>query len=348
MIRHFKTLVKRLVSPAVDSLGIYERRLRASAQVADRWTIVMYHRVIDDTAKDPFALGMCVHRSRFEEQLRFMRECFHIIPVREGVRRMLAGEPLPPGALSVTFDDGYVDNLTHAAPVLEALGIPWTLFVITGDLDRGTMLWWDRVIAAFGSTSLSGVDSATLGLPGRSTKLPLGLVRSADTVERVLTQLWTLGHEQRIQLVERIETVLGNGVHDRLVARRLDAAQVLELHRRGVEIGAHSVRHPNLGVCDDASALLEMQQSRRELEALLQAPVNGFAYPGGRLGPKTPELARACGFDYALATDVGVNTSASDRYRLMRIGMPDTPLADFRRAFSGAMRRGEGSRPLTF
>lgn len=347
-MRQVKALVKKLVSPAIDSLGVYERRLRSSAGMPDRWTIVMYHRVIADIAADPFSLGMCVQRSHFEEQLRCLRDCFHIIPVKEGVRRLREGEPLPAGALSVSFDDGYLDNLTHAAPVLEALGIPWTLFVVTGDLDRGTMLWWDRVIAAFGSTELAAIDSAAVGLPGPAGRLPLDLGRAPGTVEHVLGQLWSLDHETRLHIIERLEGVLAQRIRDKLVARRLSAAQVQDLHRRGVEIGAHSVLHPNLGLCDDATAMHEMQQSRLELESLLQSPVTGFAYPGGRLAQATPELARRCGFDYALATDVGVNASTSNRYRLMRIGMPDAPLADFRRALSAAMRRGDGAPNLTF
>ncbi|MGE0487559.1 MAG: polysaccharide deacetylase family protein [Gammaproteobacteria bacterium] len=340
--------MKKLVSPAIDSLGLYERRLRAAARVADRWTIVMYHRVVTDETADPFHLGMCVERRNFESQLRFMRDCFHIIPVAEGARRLQAGESLPAGALSITFDDGYLDNLTNAAPILESLGIPWTLFIVNGGLDHDEMLWWDRTIAAFAGTSRPAVDSDAIGLPGPAMRLPLDSIRAETSAEIMLAHLWTLPHGQRMALVQRIEQVLAPRLRPELVARRLSSAQIVELHRRGVEIGAHSIHHPNLGLCDDETATAEMLTSKQGLEALLQAPVRGFAYPGGRLSPATPGLARQCGFDYALATEVGVNDSRSDPFRLMRIGMPDAPLADFRRALSGAMRRGMPEPGLTF
>lgn len=347
-MRRLKSLVKKLVSPAIDSLGLYERRLRAAARVADRWTIVMYHRVVTDEASDPFHLGMCVGRRNFESQLRFMRDCFQIIPVAEGARRLQAGEPLPAGALSITFDDGYLDNLTNAAPILESLGIPWTLFIVNGGLDHDEMLWWDRTIAAFAGTSCPAVDSDAIGLPGPAVRLHLDPIRAETSAEITLAHLWTLPHDRRMAMVQRIEQVLAPQVRPELVARRLTSAQIVELHRRGVEIGAHSIHHPNLGLCDDETATTEMLTSKQGLEALLQAPVQGFAYPGGRLSPATPGLARQCGFHYALATEVGVNDSRSDPFRLMRIGMPDAPLADFRRALSGAMRRGMPEPGLTF
>lgn len=347
-MRQLKSLAKKLISPAIDSLGLYERRLRAAARVPDRWTIVMYHRVVTSAAADPFRLGMCVERSHFESQVRFMRDCFNVIPLAEGVRRLHAGEPLPPGALSITFDDGYLDNLSQAAPVLESLGLPWTLFIVSGGLDTGEMLWWDRTIAAFAGTSRACVDSAALGVPGPTARLPLDALRAEATVEAVLSHLWTLPHDQRMAIVRSIELQLEPRLRPEMLAERLSSAQIVELHRRGVEIGAHSIHHPNLGLCDDATATNEMLTSRNRLEELLQAPVKGFAYPGGRLGASTPALARRSGFDYALATTVGVNDSKTDPFCLMRIGMPDAPLADFRRAFSGAIRRGAPQTALTF
>lgn len=347
-MRQLKTLVKWLVPPAIDAFGVYDRRLRAAIGTPDRWTIVMYHRVVRDPAADPFRLGMCVDLRRFEAQLQYLRSRFTILPVAEAVRRMRQGESLPPGALSVTFDDGYLDNIENAAPVLESLGIPWTLFVVTGDLDGSTMLWWDRVIASFAGTSKREVVTTDLGLSGPAQQLPLGLGRRAATVEDVLGRLWDMEHAIRAACIASIERALAPKLTEPLIARRLNRAQIQRLHARGVEIGAHSVIHPNLGLCDEGATMLEMQQSRSELEAIIQAPVKGFAYPGGRLVDATTAISEKCGFDYAMATDTGVNTATEGRFRLKRIGMPDTAMADFRRAFSCAMMRGAGGRSLTF
>ena len=45
------------------------------------------------------------------------------------------GLPIPRKTFVVTFDDGYVNNLTQALPILTRLGVPATVFVATAYLD---------------------------------------------------------------------------------------------------------------------------------------------------------------------------------------------------------------------
>ncbi|UZG45807.1 polysaccharide deacetylase family protein [Caldimonas thermodepolymerans] len=345
LARYAKTFVKATVSPVVDALGVYDRRIAVAAGGAGHWTILMYHRVIADPAADPFRLGMCVRRDRFEAQIAWLRRHFNVIGLREAVDRLERGEPLPERALSVTFDDGYRDNLDVALPILEAHGVPFTLFVPTGGLDTDEQLWWDRVIAALAGTGRETLDTGALDLPGQPVRLSLSSWRRAITAEEVLQRLWTLPIDETLAAVERIERVLGPAVRPVVRAQRLSSAQIREMHRRGVEIGAHSVRHPNLQLVSCVHELQrEMTVSRQQLEALCQAPIDGFAYPGGRMNADTVAAARAVGFRYAVATISAVNRAPYDRFQLCRIGMPDAPLADFKRAFSTSMTRQEAGR----
>jgi peptidoglycan/xylan/chitin deacetylase (PgdA/CDA1 family) len=46
--------------------------------------------------------------------------------------RFLAGEPVPPKSIVVTFDDGYLDNWVHAHPVLQRHGLNAICFLVSG------------------------------------------------------------------------------------------------------------------------------------------------------------------------------------------------------------------------
>jgi peptidoglycan/xylan/chitin deacetylase (PgdA/CDA1 family) len=59
----------------------------------------------------------------------------------------LDGAPLPPKAVLITFDDGYLDNLANAAPVLRRYGYPAVIFVPIGYLDAAHPLPHDEHLA---------------------------------------------------------------------------------------------------------------------------------------------------------------------------------------------------------
>src|SRR5438034_5569247 len=118
------------------------RRIRRLFGDRDRCApaILMFHRVAD-VSPDPWALS--ITPSMFESQMRALAS--HRIPLSmtEFVNRLESGT-LPEKAVAVTFDDGYVDNLRVAKPVLEDVGIPATVFLTTGYLGQKKEFWWDE------------------------------------------------------------------------------------------------------------------------------------------------------------------------------------------------------------
>lgn len=343
-----KELTKAVVSPVLDATGLYGRRISHVSAQPGSWTIVMYHRVIDDPAKDPFRLGMCVLRDRFERQVRYLHQRFNIITAIDAATRLARGEPLPPRALSITFDDGYLDNLTHALPIMQRHDVPFSVYVPTGGLESGCLLWWDKVIAMLAATRRTEIDLQEVGLSSTSEVLTLKGVSAPSNAERILDLLWAQSKADCDRCVERITRWLGPCDISQMLAPRLTPAQIRELRDAGVEIGAHSVSHPNLAVAPEDLTRFEMLESRRVLEEILQEPVTGFAYPGGRMHAATQHIAKGLGFAYALSTVTGINMPGYEMNCLRRIGMPDAELPDFRRAFSGALLRGPAENHLRF
>jgi peptidoglycan/xylan/chitin deacetylase (PgdA/CDA1 family) len=61
----------------------------------------------------------------------------------------------------------------------------------------------------------------------------------------------------------------------------MTAAQLIDLHNNGMEIGSHSVTHPDMTTLSPSDLTTEMTQSRDDLAALIGAPIPDFAYPEG-------------------------------------------------------------------
>jgi peptidoglycan/xylan/chitin deacetylase (PgdA/CDA1 family) len=81
---------------------------------------------------------------RFAEQMEVLRKYANPCPLSALVRAHKDGADLK-SSVAVTFDDGYLDNLTTAKPILESHDIPGTVFVCTSAVRRGKEFWWDQL-----------------------------------------------------------------------------------------------------------------------------------------------------------------------------------------------------------
>jgi peptidoglycan/xylan/chitin deacetylase (PgdA/CDA1 family) len=99
--------------------------------------------------------GLHVNHRRFAAQLDFLLKRYHIISLNDYLLARRDGRRLPDYSLLLTFDDGFRNFLTAAAPLLAERSIPATVFLITGNAD-------DRGDTELGSTWTEEDDSRYL------------------------------------------------------------------------------------------------------------------------------------------------------------------------------------------
>ena len=102
----------------------------------------------------------------------------------------------------------------------------------------------------------------------------------------------------------------------------MNSDQVRDLHRSGMEIGAHTVNHPILTSITSSEAEREIDEGKRGLESLIDAPVNVFAYPNGKPNQDYDHshvaMAKNLGFIGAVSTAPGVAQTGDDVFQLPR------------------------------
>jgi peptidoglycan/xylan/chitin deacetylase (PgdA/CDA1 family) len=298
------------------------RALWASGAIplALRWRrgnplILMYHGV---TRAPPRGLRNCegkhVALDRFVAQLRVVKRHRRVLPLSELVRGVVTGADVR-NTVAITFDDGYENNVTTAAPALADLGLPATFFLATSFVDAARWIWVDRLELVLDRTAQRSIRLAGLG------EVPL------DDRRRALVAVKRFAKGQPDPDVARIVAQVEEQCGAPAEAPHGDYgfmswAQARQLKEGGFDIGAHSVNHPILSRVDLASGEREMLESRDAIRRELGACSEVFCYPNGKAADATPEIM-ACAarhFFAALGTERGPARTA-ERYALRRIGV---------------------------
>ena len=123
------SLPVRFLKGARSTLGLAAHRLLLTQLLTPRIIVLLYHRVTDDVRND-----LTVGIDQFNRQMTLLRRHCGLLSLGEVLESNIIPKSREP-LVAVTFDDGYLDNYTNAAPILMRHGIPAAFFVSTGIID---------------------------------------------------------------------------------------------------------------------------------------------------------------------------------------------------------------------
>jgi len=342
--------------------------LAVRTAVGDRWRtararhrgcaiVLAYHRVAD-LERDPQLIS--VTPDHFAEQIAVLAREHEILTCADLFGLMRAGKRLPHRAVVVTIDDGYVDNLTTALPVLKEYGVPATAFLSSGFIGGDREFWWDeleRLLLASGALP----PEFALSADGTDISLNLDTEREWSEADAARWAGWnvtqpppTPRHELFLALYAFVQPLTGSGREQALAQlrdaigvplavradnRTLTAHEVRVMDSSGVfEIAAHTRTHQALSRRTEAEQRDEIEDDKSALEAIVGHEVRSFCYPhGGRdkFDDTSIQLAREAGFDGACTTEYGIVVPWADRFTVPRCHTEDISGEQFRTLLNG-------------
>lgn len=266
---------------------------------------VMYHGV---TAKgSQYFSPRHVIASDFEKEIAYYRKNFDIISIDEAFNRIKSNETFSRKTITLSFDDGFANNLTTALPILEKYNIPVTIFVSSVCTENdGSRILWPEFVAALKYFSLINESAASLGdkikaMPYQERNL---FLESIEKEHKVLDKLRTLPEE---------------------IWKLLDNTQLVELSKsKVVTIGSHGHDHYNLGQIESEFAKFELEHSKALLESAIQKEVKYIAYPDGSYNELVKNLAEKAGFEGQMAVKYKFSEDKNDKRILDRFGISAT------------------------
>lgn len=336
--------------PHLSSIRGFARRIR------NRWrhaaTVLLYHRVAMLDC-DPQLLA--VSPAHFDQHMATLRRIAHPMSLSSMIRAM-ADDTLPRRAVVVTFDDGYADNLTEAAPILTRHGIPATCFVAGSAIDSTTEFYWDELEAIFlragtlperlelsigpvrftQSFGEFAVYSAKDAEQNRAWSLELPDATPRHQAYRLLCDLLrSVTLERREALLQSLRLWANRPATARPTHRTMTRNELLTFAQNPlIKIGAHTAHHAMLSSLSAAEQVHEIRSGRKTLEDVLRHEVNTFSYPYGSrraYDTDTTEIVREMALDGACSNFAGRADAQTDPFQIPRVLVRDWDGAQFER-----------------
>jgi peptidoglycan/xylan/chitin deacetylase (PgdA/CDA1 family) len=287
--------------------------------------VLKYHSVAAP-AVEPFVdPENLVPSAMFRRQMEFVQRNRRVVPLATIVDDVVAGRTPPAGTVAITFDDGYLDNLEVAAPILAELGLPATLFLATAYVATAEPQWADRLHVAFARRTRH-----RLQLPDLAIDADLRRPDEAAAARQAL-------HRHLLEALTPARAATLRAVDDALVPALGDAPRLgltwhevrrLQADFPSWDFGGHTRGHVDLRTHQGDVAAAEIAGCAADVERELGVRPRLFSFPYGRWTPATRELVRANGFAGAVGDTDAVRVGASsDPYVLPRLDTPQSMTA---------------------
>ncbi len=311
-----------------------------TAQIALRsspsWKILMYHRITTpQEAGYVLQPGMYVRPKTFERHAAFLAQSHNVVALDELVEMISSGEPVPSRTVALTFDDGWLDNYTHAFPVLRKHKLPATVFLATAFVGSSETLWTDQVARALDLLRKDGevvrfsqdikdhenmpslVVSPINRLVDRPSNQAVG-----QSVQEVISALQSIAPQQRKETIAALIKLAERRVDLNTERSFINWDEAREMAAEGIRFGCHTHNHLRLTELSSEDMLEEVEFSKQKILSQELKPSKVFCYPEGAWNVETQRVLASDGWKFALGVGKQADLSAEPKL-LPRVGIHD-------------------------
>lgn len=206
------------------------------------------------------------------------------------------GLKFAPNSFAITFDDGFENNYSVAAPILEELDLPSIFYITTDFIERGTMSWTDQAEYALEAYCGDLQEVVCPWLGGDSYKIITdedkisfmkalrGYIFEDETRNPHLIVDWLYETLD----VERVQTT------DDPLDKKLSWQQIREMAGNPLfTIGGHTHNHPIMSGLDDAQLSYEISINLDLLKNKGGVETVHYAYPQGQANHYSDRVIKA-------------------------------------------------------
>ncbi|MFN4235534.1 MAG: polysaccharide deacetylase family protein [Bacteroidia bacterium] len=316
-MNYLKTIARNILFPTLYKLNIDKWNLHKSNKFN---IILMYHGVVNDDSS--WFSPTHIHINQFEKHIEYFKKNFNIIPLNELFYIVNNNIKTDKKNITITFDDGFKNNLYYALPVLKKYNVPASIFVTACCIENNEIncLWTEKILALMHFYPNNIIEYKNFTFINYKEK---------TSNQSIFEFIKHLGASERELFID--ELVAKYDLKNKLKEIPADYWELFskdELKKIAqeelIEIGSHGYLHYNLGLIDENTANQELIKSKNLLENTIQKEVKSIAYPDGSYNLNVKNLAEKTGYQHQLAVNYHFEEDKNDKRILNRFGISCT------------------------
>ncbi len=229
-----------------------------------------YHRVLSN---DEFQNtnrpddDLVVSAQIFDKQVNYLKKNFEVISINDILQKRDKKRKVV-----ITFDDGYLDNLKNALPILEKYNCPAIIYIATSFLDNKMVPWWLKLWKIIYSQKKIVYNDKSYEIIEKKDKKNIYnllskkfLLLNKSQQDTLLDEFLDHKHKEQININEFLSSENLKDLGDNDL----------------IEIGCHTHTHPNLKILNKKEIHKEIINSVNILENIIKKKINHFSIPYG-------------------------------------------------------------------
>lgn len=257
-----------------------------------------------------------VRKSLFREQLEYLKRKGYIFVTMSELVDALKSKKKVGKFVVLTFDDGFRNVVKNAYPIIRECGARGCFYLVFSLIGSNQLLWTDHIETVV-RNSEAGEFQFTF--KGQEIIYKLDTKESYEkAMQDIKDRLRTISDKERKEHIQQFADRKINNVPDEFYFSNWE--QIENCDKRILEMGSHTVNHPNCAnLSSDAELENEIRNSRIEIGEKIGYEVNHFCYPAGSYDDRVIECVKKYGYASATTIIPGFNDAKTDLYQLRRV-----------------------------
>jgi peptidoglycan/xylan/chitin deacetylase (PgdA/CDA1 family) len=227
---------------------------------------------------------------------------------------------------TVSFDDGYKDNIEYAVPILKKFNCHASFYVVSECIDRNIPTWTYILDDIFQKTNQKKIDLQYDFVPEKFKHIPLqSITPDNQIIKDIKIWLKKIPNQQRLLILK----VIGEQCNDvpLPINKMMSWSDIRQLDQEGFIIGSHSHTHPllaNLEQEEEISA--ELNVSAQKIKQETGKWPQTISYPVNSYDERVVRLSKEAGYQYGLAVGQRFfKTEKDDQFKIPRAELHQEP-----------------------